>query len=71
MGNRFFNERGGDHVSFSEKWPGVGIGRFWKRQLSKARRRHVKAELIFAAVEVKNQLTMKVWLIIKRGKELN
>lgn len=45
MGRRFFNERGGDHVSFSEKWPGVGIGRFWKRQLSKARRRHIKAEL--------------------------
>lgn len=45
MGNRFFNERGGSHVSFSQKWGTVGEGRYWKRRLSKARRRQIKMEL--------------------------
>jgi len=31
--------RHGHVPSFSEVWPGVGTGRYWKRRLSKARRR--------------------------------
>lgn len=27
------------------RWPGVGVGRYWKRQLAKARRRYIKALL--------------------------
>jgi hypothetical protein len=28
---------------FHRRWPGPGIGRYWKRRLSKARRRYARA----------------------------
>jgi hypothetical protein len=31
--------------SWKVRWSGEGIGRFWKRQLAKARRRYIKAVL--------------------------
>ena len=31
--------RHGHKPTFSEMWPSVGTGRYWKRRLSKARRR--------------------------------
>ena len=33
-------------VRYGMIWNGRGIGRYWKRQLSKARRRHIKAILM-------------------------
>ena len=40
MGNRFFQDRMAKaNVSFSEMWGSAHEGRFWKRKLSKARRR--------------------------------
>ena len=40
MGNRFIEQRlANAHVSFSEIWMRPHVGRFWKRKLSKARRR--------------------------------
>lgn len=42
MGRRYWNNRAPEYVSFSECWPGVGTGRYWKRKLSKARRKYHK-----------------------------
>ena len=43
MGRRFVDDRlEKANISFSEMWSGVGEGRFWKRKLSKARRRAAK-----------------------------
>lgn len=40
MGRRFTSDRMKKaQVSFSEMWPAPHEGRYWKRQLSKARRR--------------------------------
>jgi len=38
MGNRFTNQRI-KYNKFTSIWPGKKQGRYWKRQLSKARRR--------------------------------
>lgn len=47
MGNRFFNDRiKKAHGKFTRTWGNVpGNGRWWKRQLSKARRRYINALL--------------------------
>jgi len=46
MGNRFLDERLKGYISFTQTWGNKeGIGRYWKRILSKARRRYAKAEL--------------------------
>ena len=43
MGNRFIEQRlAKAGVSFSEIWMRPHVGRFWKRQLSKARRKAAK-----------------------------
>lgn len=42
MGNRFFTNRIYPGRTFSSVWPAEHIGRYWKRQLSKARRRFAK-----------------------------
>ena len=43
MGNRFWQARlDKAHVSFSEMWGSEHDGRFWKRKLSKARRKAAK-----------------------------
>ena len=43
MGNRFVEERlARANISFSEMWSCEHEGRFWKRKLSKARRRAAK-----------------------------
>jgi hypothetical protein len=43
MGNRFVEERlTRANISFSEMWGSEHEGRFWKRKLSKARRRASK-----------------------------
>ena len=44
MGNRYFNDLP-EYVSFSQRWPNPHIGRYWKRQLNKARRKYIKLEL--------------------------
>jgi hypothetical protein len=44
MGNREW-DKAPWFVSFSERWASPGEGRFWKRRLSKARRRYVRALL--------------------------
>ena len=33
-----------DDPHYYLRWPGVGIGRYWKRKLSKARRKRAKLE---------------------------
>lgn len=33
------------YIRWHKTWPRVGIGRYWKRCLSKARRRYAKEEL--------------------------
>ena len=43
MGNRFVEDRlARAQISFSEIWGSEHEGRFWKRKLSKARRREAK-----------------------------
>jgi hypothetical protein len=43
MGNRADRERIPPYCSFTSVWPSKpGIGRYWKRQLSKARRRFAR-----------------------------
>jgi hypothetical protein len=42
MGNRFFCSRIPSWGTFSQLWPSAHTGRYWKRQLSKARRRFGK-----------------------------
>jgi hypothetical protein len=42
MGIRYWNSRAPEYVSFSERWPNVGVGRYWKRRLSKGRRKYSK-----------------------------
>ena len=40
MGNRFVFERAGKaHISFERIWAGSRQGKYWKRQMNKARRR--------------------------------
>ena len=53
MGNRFYNEiLRKAHVRFTQTWGNVpGNGRYWKRQLSKARRRYVKQMLRYDAAK--------------------
>jgi hypothetical protein len=34
-------------ISFMQQWPGRHQGRYWKRQLSKARRRAWKNEILY------------------------
>lgn len=47
MGNRFVKDRMRKaNVSFSQLWVGLHQGRYWKRQLSKARRRAWKQDSI-------------------------
>lgn len=38
MGNR----KDDSYPDYCLRWPGVGNGRYWKRQLSKARRRYAR-----------------------------
>lgn len=45
MGNRHWAEEVPEYVSMTERWPGPGVGRYWKRKLSKARRKHAKEQL--------------------------
>ena len=42
MGSRFFCNRIPSWGTFSQLWPAEHVGRYWKRQLSKARRRFAK-----------------------------
>ena len=43
MGTRFIEQRlANAHVSFSEIWMYPHVGRYWKRKLSKARRKAAK-----------------------------
>ena len=43
MGRRFINDRiAKANISFSEIWPSAHEGRYWKRKLSKARRKAAK-----------------------------
>lgn len=45
MSQRFREERcKRAHASYTQMWLGVGEGRYWKRQLSKARRRAWKQQ---------------------------
>jgi hypothetical protein len=40
MGNRFVLERAEKaHISFERIWTGIHQGKYWKRQMNKARRR--------------------------------
>lgn len=45
MGNRFFNERIPEGKRFCDLWGKPGNGRYWKRKLSKARRKAAKQRL--------------------------
>lgn len=43
MGTRYFDELAKRHITFMETWGNkIGIGRYYKRRLSKARRRYAK-----------------------------
>ena len=44
MGRRFYDDVPA-HVRFCDRWYAPGIGRWYKRQLSKARRRSAALEL--------------------------
>lgn len=65
MGRRFFCNRAPDYVSFSQKWPRAGSGRWRKRQLSKARRRYgrltAKGHRARLPVHIESEVNYKGW----------
>jgi hypothetical protein len=48
-------------LSFSEVWNGVGQGRYWKRRLSKARRRAWKDSHQRGLAELESKVNWKDW----------
>lgn len=44
MGRRFYDD-GPEYAGWCDRWYTPGIGRYYKRQLSKARRRQARLEL--------------------------
>ena len=55
-----------DYISFSQTWSGkAGNGRYWKRQLSKARRRYWKMLLRFGyaryPTRIEREVNYKGW----------
>lgn len=65
MGRRFINERANSLPKNCRylMWDSVGVGRYWKRQLSKSRRRAWKQYGIEGRVDTKYEweCAMKNW----------
>ena len=49
------------YISFSQIWPGRGVGRYVKRRLSKARRRAWKDPHQRGVVGVEREANWKTW----------
>ena len=53
-----------DYVKFTHFWP-EGVGRYWKRKLSKARRKFIKSFLKFGRgkepVDLESEVNWKLW----------
>ena len=65
MGNRYFSELP-RYVHFTQTWGNKrGMGRYWKRQLSKARRRASKAEIdgrkVRGLAGIESEVNWKGW----------
>lgn len=56
-----FGKRISSHASFTDRWSGRGIGRFWKRQLSKARRRAWKDPHKRGLMNYEHECNWKSW----------
>jgi hypothetical protein len=66
MGRRYFDEYKPAWVTFSETWGNVPhIGRWYKRRLSKARRRYVRDLLRFGRAKeptgIESEVNWKGW----------
>lgn len=51
--------------SWSSQWPGIHQGRYWKRKLSKARRRAWKSEVLYghyrSTAGIERECNWKTW----------